>query len=140
MQQQTNEAQPATTVEATDSQPTEQAAERPSSWTPPQEPTGCVLVAEGEYVRQDGHFPAYGTELDPSYLPQETPRMGRSPWRPRDALRTDLRTEDDEVFTTRMQPARVGDMVVRLMCRHMFHHNVGVRPSAEDLRHFIIDA
>ena len=65
MQQQTNESQPATTVEVTNTQPTEQAAERPSSWTPPQEPTGRFFAVEGIHVPQDGLPLAYGPALSP---------------------------------------------------------------------------
>ena len=122
MEQPAIELQPVVTVEVTNAQPTAQAAERPSIWSPPQEPAGRCLAAEGVYVPQSGHLLAYGPEVGHSYPPQATPRFGRSPRRPRDALNTGFRTEEDGVCTICTEPEGVGNIMVRLICRQMFQH------------------
>ena len=91
---------------------------------PPRDP---VLVPD------DGHFPMYEAEMDPTHLTQAG-RQG--PWRERSATLTEHHVELDAVCTIRLQDAHEGEMMCRLICRHTFHYtrwtqSVAFRTSTE---------
>jgi hypothetical protein len=70
-------------------------------------------------VPDDGHFPMYEAELDPTHLTQAG-RQG--PGRERRATLSEHHVELDEVCTICLQDAHEGERMCRLICRHMFHY------------------
>ena len=78
---------------------------------PPRDP---VLVPD------DGHFPMYEADMDPTHLTQAG---RRGPWRERSATLTEHHVELDEVCTICLQDAHEGERMCRLICRHMFHYS-----------------
>ncbi|MFM7987239.1 MAG: hypothetical protein ACKPKO_48795, partial [Candidatus Fonsibacter sp.] len=67
----------------------------------------------------------YESVLDPTHLggthEQLTP-LSRGPWRSRSAYLTEQHTELDEICTICQAEAHEGEMMCRLICRHMFHY------------------
>ena len=90
----------------------------------------------------DGHFPMYESVMDPIHLnvPSEHQApLSRGPWRSRSAYLTEHHTELDEVCTICQSEAHEGEMMCRLICRHMFHYRcwaaaVEAGPSREQER------
>ena len=80
--------------------------------------------------------------MDPVHLnvPSEHQApLSRGPWRSRSAYLTEQHTELDEVCTICQSEAHEGEMMCRLICRHMFHYRcwaaaVEAGPSREQER------
>ena len=76
-------------------------------------------------VPDDGHFPMYESVMDPVHLngPNEQHEpAGRGPWRDRSAYLTEQHVELDDTCTICLSEAREGEMMCRLICRHIPHY------------------
>ena len=86
---------------------------------------GPAQVVDPVLTPDDGHFPMYDSVLDPVHLGgtnEQLAPLSRGPWRSRSAYLTERHTELDGICTICQAEAHEGDMMCRLICRHMFHY------------------
>ena len=101
-----------------------------------------VAVTNPILTPDDGHFPMYESIMDPVHLNvpiEHQAPLSRGPYSSRSAYLTEQHTELDEVCTICQSEAHEGEMMCRLICRHMFHYRcwaaaVEAGPSREQER------